>query len=130
MPNGIAVSPDNTKLYVGCNQEEETNEDNMLIGNFIAEYLIQPNGNVIFNKYIAKFLPPTGPDGIKLGANGNIFAALSDDYRPGIYVYSPAGILLRKVIMPEVPSNLIFSNEDPNIIYVTAGGSLYGVKTE
>lgn len=130
MPNGVAVNPDNTKLYVGCNQEIESNKENMLNGNFIAEYFIKPNGDVVFNKYIAKFLPPTGPDGIKLGEDGNIYAALRDDYRPGIYVYSTEGILINKIIMPEVPSNLVFSNEDPNIIYVTAGGSLYLVKLE
>lgn len=126
MPNGIAVSPDNKKLYVGCNDENADEET----ANFIAEYLVEPNGDVVFNKYIAKFLPPTGPDGIKLGKNGNIYAALRDDYRPGIYVYSTDGVLQQKVILPEVPSNLIFSNENSGIIYVTAGGSLYSVKME
>lgn len=127
MPNGIAVTPDNTKLYVGCNQEEETNNENLRIGNFIAEYLINDSGKVSFNKYIAKYIPPTGPDGVKLGRDGNIYAAIRDEYRPGIYVYSSEGVLLQKLMLPEVPSNLTFSNESQNILYVTAGGCLYKI---
>ncbi len=123
MPNGITVSPDNRKLYVGCNDENADEE----IPNFIAEYLINEEGKVTFNKYIAKFLPPTGPDGIKLGKDGFIYAALRDPYRPGIYVYSLEGVLIEKVILPEDPSNLIFADESQEILYVTAGGNLYRV---
>lgn len=123
MPNGITVTPDNKKLYVGCNDENADEE----ITNFIAEYLIDEEGKVTFNKYIAKFLPPTGPDGIKLGKDGFIYAALRDPYRPGIYVYSLEGVLIEKVILPEDPSNLIFADESQEILYVTAGGNLYRV---
>lgn len=123
MPNGIAVSPDSKKLYVGCN-DENADDDNP---NFIAEYLIDEEGKVTFNKYIAKFLPPTGPDGIKLGKDGFIYVALRDPYRPGIYVYAPEGVLIEKVILPEDPSNLIFADELQEILYVTAGGNLYRV---
>lgn len=126
MPNGITVTPDNKKLYVGCN-DENADEDNP---NFIAEYLIDEEGRVTFNKYIAKFLPPTGPDGIKLGKNKFIYAALRDPYRPGIYVYSPEGVLIEKLILPEDPSNLIFADESQEILYVTAGGNLYRVSLE
>lgn len=126
MPNGITVSPDNKKLYVGCN-DENPGEDNT---NFIAEYLIDKEGKVTFNKYVAKFLPPTSPDGIKLGKDGFIYAALRDPYRPGIYVYSPEGVLIEKVILPEDPSNLIFADESQEILYVTAGGNLYKVSLE
>ncbi|HET54826.1 MAG TPA: SMP-30/gluconolactonase/LRE family protein, partial [Ignavibacteria bacterium] len=123
MPNGIAVTPDNKKLYIGCNNEN-AGEDNP---NFIAEYLIDDEGQVTFNKYIAKFLPPTGPDGIKLGKNGFVYVALRDPYRPGIYIYSPEGVLIEKVILPEDPSNLIFADESQEVIYVTAGVNLYRV---
>lgn len=123
MPNGIAVTKDNKKLYVGCNDESEDEEK----VNFIAEYFINDNGNLLFNKYIAKFLSPSGPDGIKLGKDGLIYAAIRDDYKPGIYIYSSDGILINKVILPESPSNLIFANEDQKVLYVTAGGSLYRV---
>lgn len=130
MPNGVAVTPDNKKLYVGCNQEEVTEDENMKNGNFIAEYLIDDEGKVTFNKYVAKFLPPTAPDGIELGNDGNIYAAINDQYRPGIYVYSAKGNLLQKIIMPETPSNLTFANKEQNELYVTASVSLYKVHLE
>jgi len=126
MPNGITVSPDNKKLYVGCN-DENAGEDNP---NFIAEYLLDDKGQLTFNKYIAKFLPPTGPDGIKIGKDGFIYVALRDPYRPGIYVYSPEGVLIEKVILPEDPSNLIFADESQETLYVTAGGNLYKVELD
>ena len=128
MPNGIAVTPDNKRLYVGCNQEEETENVDLRQGNFIAEYLVDETGRVIFNKYIVKFNPPTGPDGIKLGTDGNIYAALRDPYRPGVYIYSTEGILLNKILMEEMPSNLTFSRNEENVLYVTAGGGLYKMK--
>ncbi len=123
MPNGITVTTDNKKLYVGCN-DENAGEDNP---NFIAEYLIDEKGQVTFNNYIAKFLPPTGPDGIKIDKDGFIYAALHDLYRPGVYVYTPEGVLIEKVILPEDPSNLIFADESQKTLYVTAGGNLYKV---
>lgn len=123
MPNGITVSHDNKKLYVGCN-DENADEDNP---NFIAEYLIDDQGKVTFNKYVAKYLPPTGPDGIKLGKDGFIYVALRDPYRPGVYVYSPEGVIIEKVILPEDPSNLIFSDDSQEELYVTVGGNLYRV---
>lgn len=126
MPNGIAVTPDGNKLYIGCNSEDE-NENEFHTGNFIAEYSIEENGDVTFIKYVAKYLPPTGPDGIELGKDGNIYAALRDPYRPGVYVYSTDGVLLNKVVLPENPSNLTFLNESQTKLYVTAGGSLYKV---
>lgn len=124
MPNGIAVSSDNKKLYVGCNDENADDAH----PNFIAEYLIDESGAVKFTKYIAKFLPPTGPDGIKLGKNGFIYAALRDRYRPGIYVYSTEAMLVKKVILPEDPSNLTFKDNSQAVLYVTAGGNLYQVE--
>lgn len=123
MPNGITVTHDNKKLYVGCNDENAGEESS----NFIAEYLIDGEGRITFSKYIAKYLAPTGPDGIKLGKDGFIYAALRDPYRPGIYVYSPEGVLIEKVILPEEPSNLIFADELQEILYITAGGNLYRV---
>lgn len=127
MPNGIAVNYENTKLYIGCNGDVRSNKENVRQGNFIAEYLIDDRGKIKFNKYIAKYSPPIGPDGIELGKDGNIYASVRDEDRPGVYIYSTEGELLKKIILPEVPSNLTFSNEDESILYVTAGGSLYKV---
>jgi len=127
MPNGIAVNRENTKLYIGCNGEVESNNEKLKQGNFIAEYIINDLGKVTFNKYIAKFTLPTGPDGIKLGKDGNVYAAIRDEDKPGVYIYSTNGELLKNVIIPKVPSNLTFSKEDKSILYVTAGGSLYKI---
>ena len=59
--------------------------------------------------------------------------ALSDGIFPAYLVASERVLLTKivyhknKIIMPEVPSNLTFSNINQDIIYVTAGGSLYKV---
>ncbi len=127
MPNGISLSPDEKKLYVGCFEEEQSANPDLKNGNFIAEYQLKDSGNVEFVKYIAKFIPPTGPDGIEVDSKGNIYAAIRDEYLPGIYVYNIEGLLINKIILKDVPSNLEFDNEDENILYVTAGSGLYRI---
>lgn len=130
MPNGIAISPDQRTLYIGCYDEDSdydsTSEE--LKGMFIAEYNLLDNGNVSFRKIFALFKRGVGPDGIKIDKKGNLYVAVRDENNPRINIYSSDGRILREIKLPEVPSNLTFGKyKQENVIYITAGKSLYRI---
>jgi gluconolactonase len=54
-------------------------------------------------------------------AEGNLYVAVRDVTRPGIYVYSPEGKEL-DYIPTEVPTNVGFGRgPESNMLYITAG---------
>jgi gluconolactonase len=62
-------------------------------------------------------------------SQGDLFVAVRAENRPGICVYDPAGKELA-YFKTEVPTNVGFGRgDDANLLYITAGSSLYRVKT-
>jgi len=47
-------------------------------------------GSAKFRKTLVDYAPEGGPDGLVVGANGNLFVARAES-RPVIYVYDPDG---------------------------------------
>ncbi|HSQ55460.1 MAG TPA: SMP-30/gluconolactonase/LRE family protein [Gemmata sp.] len=134
-PNGVAVSPDQKTLYVVSNDNGNTG-----IGRLPADapakkgsmalmaYDLAPDGSAKFRKTLVDYAPQDGPDGLICDRAGNIYAAIRDLTRPGIYVYSPEG---KEVgyIKTELPTNVGFGRgEEKNVLYITAGKSLYRIK--
>lgn len=131
MPNGLALSPDEKKLYVACNDESGPNDnpENFLKGVFIAEYELSALGQTKFIRKIIEFDNGAGPDGIMADSRGNIYAAVRDEANPFVGIYNPEGSLIEKIKLPEVPSNITFGrNKWKNYLFVTAGGSLFKIK--
>lgn len=126
MPNGIAISPDKKRLYVGCFDESLDNNSNILSGMFIASYLFNGDDSVSFEKIIVEYETQVGPDGIETDQYGNLYVAVRDEDDPHVAVYCIHGRLLTRIPLPEVPSNLCFGKGDySDRLYITAGKSLY-----
>jgi gluconolactonase len=82
-----------------------------------------------------------GPDGMKLDAKGRLYVAagLNKQNPPyetqekptaGIYVFSPEGKLLDFAPIPrDETTNCAFGGSDRKTLFVTAGGSLWGIGT-
>jgi len=121
MPNGIALSPDENTLYVGCNYEGD--EDHQPVSAIYC-YSISGNGSITFYKELIRFKDDAGPDGIKVDMKGNIFVTVRDENNPQIRVYNPEGDIIDALNLPEVPSNLTFTSGGKEI-YITAGNGLY-----
>ncbi len=123
MPNGIAISPDEKILYVGCNYEGDENHKPV---STVYSYNITGNDSVTFNKELIRFKDDAGPDGIKTDDRGNLFIAVRDEENPQIRVYNPQGSLIDQLNLPEVPSNLTFTPSGREL-YITAGNGLYHI---
>lgn len=137
-PNGIAVSPDQKTLYVACHDN-----GTMGIGR-IAEnlstragrmallaYDLAPDGTATFRKTLVDYSPHTGPDGLVADVEGNLYVAVPDKARPGVYVYSPEGKELAHIPTPELPTNVAFGRgKQSKTLYITAQKSLYWIKVK
>ena len=123
MPNGIALSPDEKTLYVGCNYEGD--EDHKPAA-AVYSYNISDDDSITFDRELIRFSDDAGPDGIKTDDRGNLFIAVRNEENPQIQVYDPEGKLIDSLNLPEVPSNLTFTPSG-NELYITAGNGLYNI---
>ena len=132
-PNGVAVSPDQKTLYVVSNDNGSSGlEDGVPSrkGNMaLLAYDLAADGSAKFRKTLVDYAPFDGPDGLVVDKGGNLFVAVRAENRFGICVYSPEGKELA-YIKTEIPTNVGFGRgADSKLLYITAGSSLYRIKT-
>lgn len=127
MPNGIAISPDQKVLYVGCNFEGNENTKPLMA---IYKCQLDEKANVISNEIFINYPNESGPDGITVDTDGNIYVAVRDELNPKLKVFNDEGNEIDSISLPEIPSNLTFGKSAySNILFITAGSSLYKIKT-
>jgi gluconolactonase len=95
----------------------------------LQAYDLAADGTAKFRKVLVDYSPADGPDGLTVDKHGNLWVAVRAENRPGICVYSPEGKELA-YIKTEVPTNVGFARgENSNLLYITAGSSLYRIRT-
>ncbi len=137
-PNGVAISPDQKTLYVVTNDDGHLGVDQMPKGTparkgrmELSAYDLHPDGSATFNRRLVNYAPEDGPDGLVCDASGNLFVAVRNEKRFGIYVYSSSGEELAYLATPERPTNVGFGRgAEATTLYITAGGSVYRIKTQ
>ena len=112
-PNGIAISPDEQKLYVA-----DTGEN---IKHMYAYDMV--NGYPENKKLIYDF-KPFFSDGFRCDKDGNIWTSAGK----AIKCFNPEYKLIGQIIVPELVSNLEFGGKEGNILFVTATTSLYSLE--
>lgn len=116
MPNGIAFSPDEKKLYVGNSAEDNRK---------IRVFAVNPDGTLSGGETLCKIENKEwGADGVDVDANGNIYAGCGD----GVHIFSPEGLLLGKIMMPGVITNFAFGGSDGKTLFMTSHNDLYRVE--
>jgi len=120
LPNGIAFSPDEKILYVSQSDGAHPH---------IMAYPVKEDGTVgkgtiffDFSKSVQKELLKTAADGLKVDANGNIYAAAAN----GIVVLSPKGKPLGRIEVGVQTSNSAFGTD--GYLYMTANHYVCRVK--
>ena len=143
-PNGVLVTPDDRYLYVADNNNNTVDDQNNVLGHRkLWRFDLQPNGTVDFQsrKLIFDWTDSRGPDGMVQDTEGNIYVAggLNESNPPyetvrhkgGVYVFSPAGKFIAFAPVPrDEVTNCTFGDDDLQTLYITAGGTLWSVRTK
>jgi gluconolactonase len=116
-PNGLCFAPDGSRLYV---------VDIGQIRVYDMDGTRPVNGRVFVD------MTPGESDGIRTDRDGNVWAAAGDGGPgfDGVHCYSPEGVLLGRIHLPETCANLCFGGRKKNRLFMTASRSLYSVYVE
>ena len=117
-PNGLAFSPDESKLYI-----VDTGASHDSDGPHHIRLFDVVNGKSLTGGQVFTEVNPGIPDGIRVDVQGNVWSSAKD----GVHCYSPSGRLLGKIKIPEPVSNLTFGGPKRNRLFITATTSLYAV---
>ena len=135
--NGVLVSPDQKTLYVVSNdngwldfQQLKKGEKTAQGHHVLQAYDLAADGTVSNRRVLVDYHPQSGPDGIIADVDGNLYAAVRAENRPGIVVYNPEGKELAYISTgKELPTNVGFgSGDESDVLYVTSGKSLYKIQ--
>ena len=116
LPNGIAFSPDEKKLYVNNSEAK-----------YIAVFDVKPDGTVTNERLFADLKDPSQggvPDGLKVDLQGNVYSTGPG----GVWIFSPDGKLLGKISVPETATNVAWGESDGKTLYITGSTSLYRIR--
>ena len=115
-PNGLALSPDGTRLYVSDT-----------VRGHVRSFDVGADGRVGGGAPLVD-LPADAegvPDGLKLDVAGNLYCTGPG----GIWICAPTGAILGRIRMPEVTANLNWGDADRRTLYITASTGIYRLRT-
>jgi gluconolactonase len=118
MPNGICLSPDEKKLYVGQGGA----------GRLVKRFDIREDGT-LSEGTVFGVLEGGVPDGMKCDRQGNVYVAGTD----GVYLFAPDGTPIGTIRIPQEPgvksrvTNVCFGGKDRRTLFITARNCLYRV---
>jgi gluconolactonase len=110
-PNGIALSPDESHLFISNTGENK----------YIRRYEIDKNLKISNPIEFAKSDPDHVFDGFRFDINNNLWTSCGK----GVACYTTNGERIGYIKMPEVVSNVDFGGPDGNILFITASTSFY-----
>lgn len=117
-PNGLAFSPDETKLYVADTGRMFDSDAQRHIRVFDVKGDGILSGGEIFHT-----IDPGTADGFRVDEDGNVWSSAAD----GVHCISPTGRLLGKILVPELVSNVCFGGRARHELYITATTSVYRI---
>jgi gluconolactonase len=127
-PNGIALSPDEKKLYVLDTGFTDGPDNPSHIRAFNLDVAA---GKVSNSKVFAEMPKPSITDGVRCDTEGRVWCSVGwgDPNEDGVRCYTPDGGLLGKIHIPETVANLCFGGQQRNRLYICGSTSLYAVYT-
>ncbi len=117
-PNGLAFAPDERRLYVSDTGRIHDREFERHIRVFDVAEDGTLDGGKVFH-----VIDPGVSDGMRLDSDGNLWSSAGD----GVHCLNPDGVLLGKILVPEIVSNVCFGGRAKHQLFITATTSLYSV---
>ena len=119
-PNGLAFSPDETKIYI---VESRSEPRRILVFDLTKDGLIIGNGKVLIDSG-----PQGSPDGFRVDIDGNLWCGwgMSPEL-DGVRVFTPQGEPIGHISLPERCANVCFGGKKRNRLFMAAAHSLYSV---
>lgn len=134
-PNGIVISPEDTTLYLIEAHPDEGR------ARMIRAYDLAADGTVSNMRVFHDFYPGRSGDGMTIDTEGNLYVAAglnrlrgtseTLDTECGVHVFSPEGERIDFYPIPEdTVTNCAFGGADMKTLYVTAGKTLFQIRTK
>ncbi|KAL4802485.1 hypothetical protein BDV18DRAFT_62132 [Aspergillus unguis] len=101
-PNGIAFSPDQKILYVSDTSASYGDRKPATV--YAFDVVTYSDAPFLTNRRVFAYVANGIPDGVKVDTDGNVYTGCGD----GVQVFSPGGVLIGKVLLPDTSSNLCF----------------------
>lgn len=116
-PNGLAFSPDETRLYVADTGRMFT-DDPQHVRAFDVGSDFSLSGGTVFH-----VINPGCADGMRVDSDGNLWSSAGD----GVHCIAPDGRLLGKLRVPQTVSNICFGGRGKHQLFITATTSVYAI---
>ncbi len=119
-PNGLAFSPDESKLYI-----VEAGVSPRVIRCFdVVDGTRLANGRTLVTAE-----PDGTPDGLRVDVDGNLWIGwgMGREGLDGVSVFSPEGTLIGRIDLPERCANLCFGGRHRNRLFLCGSTSVYSV---
>ncbi|MCJ8237922.1 SMP-30/gluconolactonase/LRE family protein [Peteryoungia algae] len=115
-PNGLAFSPDGSRLYVAdTGRMFSTDPQHIRVFDMV-------DGRPVNDRHFHAVTPGCA-DGMRVDSDGNLWSSAAD----GVHCIAPDGHLMGKILVPEVVSNICFGGRSKHRLFITATTSLYSV---
>jgi gluconolactonase len=115
-PNGLAFSPDESRLYVAdTGRMFEPDPQHIRVYDMVGD---RPVDGRVFHE-----IDPGIADGFRVDSDGNLWSSAAD----GVHCIAPDGRILGKIPVPETVSNLCFGGRAKNRPFITASTSIYSI---
>jgi gluconolactonase len=120
-PNGLAFSPDESKLYVVDTPAEPKTTHAYDI---VDDGTRAVNGRVFFDT-------KGWADGIRVDTEGNVWCGFTGgEGEDGVAVFAPDGKLIGRILLPERCANVCFGGTKRNRLFMAASQSIYALYVE
>ncbi|MEC9095066.1 MAG: SMP-30/gluconolactonase/LRE family protein [Planctomycetota bacterium] len=137
-PNGVLVSKDQKYLWVAGNNNNNKGGERAL---FRFERMDCCGSILVDTKQLVfDWGDGRGPDGMVQDSKGNIYVAgglnrddaefETNNFKGGVYVFNSSGKYIDFIAVPkDEVTNCTFGGADLKTLYITAGGTLYSIRT-
>jgi len=120
-PNGLAFSPDESKLYVVASRAQPNR--------LIMVYDVLGGARLANGRVFIDAGPGGSPDGFRVDIHGNLWCGwgTGSDELDGVRIFNPSGQPIGHISLPERSANVCFGGRWRNRLFMAASHSLYAL---